>query len=220
MPRAIFTALRLKATLEPAPCTSWPRAIRWTLNPLYWFTGGTDGSAPYTAVIFGPDGTLYGTTGYGGVSGPCFTWGNFDGCGVAYNLSNSALHKQGQKPGFWNIGVLYNFTGYADGANPYGGRLIFDAAGNLSAPRSTAAAHVPDGLTAAASSISSRRSQGGGWTQNGPLHLYRRQRWRASLGGRHHGSRREICTAPPRAAEPTATGTVYGLEPDRIQATF
>ena len=35
----------------------------WTFNPLYTFTGGSDGAAPLARVIFGPNGTLYGTSG-------------------------------------------------------------------------------------------------------------------------------------------------------------
>jgi len=39
----------------------------WILNTLYAFQGGTDGANPQARVIFGPDGTLYGTTTYGGL---------------------------------------------------------------------------------------------------------------------------------------------------------
>src|SRR3974377_1530361 len=34
----------------------------WVFNLLYSFTGGSDGGNPWARVIFGPDGTLYGTT--------------------------------------------------------------------------------------------------------------------------------------------------------------
>jgi uncharacterized repeat protein (TIGR03803 family) len=33
---------------------------------LHSFTGGDDGGAPFAGVILGPEGTLYGTTGFGG----------------------------------------------------------------------------------------------------------------------------------------------------------
>jgi uncharacterized repeat protein (TIGR03803 family) len=33
---------------------------------LHSFTGGPDGGQPYTGVILGPDGNLYGTTAFGG----------------------------------------------------------------------------------------------------------------------------------------------------------
>ena len=100
-----------------------PTNAGWVLDPLYVFTGGSDGAAPYAAVIFGPDGSLYGTTGFGGVPGPCRTGGGYTGCGTVYKLTPSN--------GSWTESVLYDFTGGEDGANPYGGRLIFDKAGNL-----------------------------------------------------------------------------------------
>ncbi len=37
------------------------------LTPLYEFTGGSDGGAPYGGVVFGPNGALYGTTRLGTV---------------------------------------------------------------------------------------------------------------------------------------------------------
>src|SRR5215471_3245760 len=42
------------------------RNSSWTLNPLYTFTGGSDGVAPAAPVSFGPGGLLYGSTIGGG----------------------------------------------------------------------------------------------------------------------------------------------------------
>src|SRR5271165_4475983 len=54
----------------------------WVLSPLFLFTeGGSSGAIPYAKVIFGPDGTLYGTTGYGGNPQNCI-----GGCGTVFNL--------------------------------------------------------------------------------------------------------------------------------------
>src|SRR5579863_3293846 len=53
----------------------------WLLDPLYCFSGGNDGNAPVARVVFGPNGTLYGTTQFGGGTG---CQGN--GCGTVYNL--------------------------------------------------------------------------------------------------------------------------------------
>ena len=136
----------------------------WAPNPLYVFTGGTDGSAPYGAVIFGPDGNLYGTTGYGGVSGPCFTWGNFDGCGVVFDLTTSGQHHSLRQP-FLPINILYNFTGYADGSNPYGGRLIFDQAGNLYGTAVNGGGGVCTGRPDGCGVVYKLTPSGGGWTQ-------------------------------------------------------
>jgi hypothetical protein len=53
---------------------------------LYSFTGGTDGAGPYAGLIQGPDGTLYGTTLFGGTvaTGECGT-----GCGTVFQLTLS-----------------------------------------------------------------------------------------------------------------------------------
>jgi len=52
----------------------------WALSTLYIFQGGEDGTYP-ADVIFGPDGSLYGTTEYGGGNG-CYG----SGCGTVFKL--------------------------------------------------------------------------------------------------------------------------------------
>ncbi len=56
------------------------RAGGWILTPLYLFLGGDGTYTPTTGVIFGPDGSLYGTTPQGGQNGG----------GTAYNLRPAA----------------------------------------------------------------------------------------------------------------------------------
>ena len=51
----------------------------WTFNSLSSFAGG--GANPYAGVVFGPNGTLYGTTSEGGLHG---------GNGTVFNLSSLA----------------------------------------------------------------------------------------------------------------------------------
>lgn len=67
------------------------------------------GSGPYAGVILGPNGNLYGTTVSGGKSG----------AGVVYRVDAAGKER-----------VLYNFTGGADGGNPYTG-VVQDGAGDL-----------------------------------------------------------------------------------------
>lgn len=43
-----------------------PTTGGWTFEPLYDFSGGSDGSQPYGGLLIGPNGNLYGTTAYGG----------------------------------------------------------------------------------------------------------------------------------------------------------
>jgi len=95
----------------------------WVLSPLYSFTGRTDGNAPIARVVFGPDGSLYGTTEFGGRN--CG-----EGCGVVFNLKASpSACKTALCP--WTETVIYSFSGFTDGANPGYGDLTFDRAGNI-----------------------------------------------------------------------------------------
>lgn len=83
---------------------------------LHTFTGGsvgsTDGGGPAARVIFGPNGTLYGSTTFGG---------NANG-GVVYNL--------GPRSPFIKENILHSFTGGNDGSRP-SGDLLFDQTGNI-----------------------------------------------------------------------------------------
>jgi uncharacterized repeat protein (TIGR03803 family) len=96
----------------------------WIFTTLYSFTGGNDGGNSYGRVIFGPDGSLYGTTSEGG-GGSCE-----EGCGTVFNLKPPP-HATANVLGGWTETVLYRFTGGADGATPVGADLIFDRGGNL-----------------------------------------------------------------------------------------
>jgi len=90
----------------------------WTFNPLYEFTGNNDGAYPAASVIFGPDGTLYGTTS-GGI-----------GYGTVFNLRPSGPPcRSALCPG--TESVLYRFAGGIFGEFPFLGDLVFDQAGNL-----------------------------------------------------------------------------------------
>lgn len=83
----------------------------WSEQVIYNFSGGSDGSVPWSGVILDAAGNLYGTTAAGG---------GFGG-GTVYELSPSG-------PG-WSETVLHSFEG-SDGTVPYAG-LIFDQSGNL-----------------------------------------------------------------------------------------
>jgi uncharacterized repeat protein (TIGR03803 family) len=84
---------------------------KWTETILHDF-GGPDGGVPQGNLIFGPDGTLYGTTLVGGAFG----------YGTVFHLTPGGKGK-------WNETVLHSFSA-TDGAYPYAG-LAIDAAGNL-----------------------------------------------------------------------------------------
>ncbi len=77
---------------------------------IYSFAGGSDGANPVSGLT-NVNGTLYGTTNYGGgtsCGGP--------GCGTVFALSPTIV-----KGGAWTESVLYSFAGGSDGAYPTSG---------------------------------------------------------------------------------------------------
>jgi uncharacterized repeat protein (TIGR03803 family) len=88
----------------------------WVHTVLYNFAGGLDGGEPYKGVTLDAQGNLYGTAVTGG-NGSCE-----GGCGVVYELTNSA--------GQWTQTVIHNFTGGDDGSGP-GSPVVLDKAGNV-----------------------------------------------------------------------------------------
>jgi uncharacterized repeat protein (TIGR03803 family) len=95
-------------------------APNWTEKILYSFTGGNDGAAPATNLIFDGSGNLFSTAANGGSSG---TGCGGVGCGVVFKLKPNGS-------GGWGEGVLHNFGLGTDGSIPFGGVLL-GADGNL-----------------------------------------------------------------------------------------
>jgi uncharacterized repeat protein (TIGR03803 family) len=84
----------------------------WVFTPLYTFTAGSDGNTAHATPVFGPDGSLYGTTTGGGGS---------SNCGTVFKLT----------PPAWTETVIYRFSGAPDGCNPASSPVTFDAQGNM-----------------------------------------------------------------------------------------
>jgi len=101
----------------------------WLFNPLYTFQGQySDGAAPHDRVVFGPNGSLYGTTAFGGPADEdCAGLG----CGTVFNLRPSAVAcKTALCP--WTENVLFFFNAsLGQGGNPLYGDVVFDPAGNI-----------------------------------------------------------------------------------------
>jgi uncharacterized repeat protein (TIGR03803 family) len=99
----------------------------WILLPLHQFAAGADAAGPEGAVVFGPDGSLYGS-GNGGGNGTCSD-NYFPGCGSVYkvrpqaSLCHSVLC-------YWTETTLYGFAQLSDGSLPQGD-VAFDSTGNL-----------------------------------------------------------------------------------------
>lgn len=89
--------------------------INGSFNVIYAFTGGDDGSGP-TGLLLAPDGSLFGTAGFGGPSEA------FDPAGVGYgilfNLETNGL-----------LSIAASFGG-TNGGNPFA-PLVFGAAGQI-----------------------------------------------------------------------------------------
>ena len=91
----------------------------WVLTTLHAFEAGSDGAFPEADVVFGPDGTLYGTTVNGG-----------HGNGTVFNLRPPPTVCRSVSCS-WTETVLYRFTGGSDGSTPRSGSLVFDRQGNI-----------------------------------------------------------------------------------------
>jgi len=89
-----------------------PTSEGWKFTLLYAFKGSPDAGFPYSGLILGPNGGLYGTTYYDGAND----------LGSVFELANVN--------GIWRERTLYNFKGGSDGASPIS-TLIADKAGNL-----------------------------------------------------------------------------------------
>jgi uncharacterized repeat protein (TIGR03803 family) len=115
----------------------------WTITPLYSFRGGADGGQPASRVVFGPDGSFYGTTQYDTV---------FD------------LKPTPTRPASvfspWTLTTLYQLGG-SDGFSP-AGDLVFDHAGNLYG----AAFAGGNGCYEGCGTIYELTPSGGSWTES------------------------------------------------------
>jgi len=123
----------------------------WVLTPLFTLGGGPEGFESQARVVFGPNGTLYGTT----------TMGGYEDSGLVFNLTPpaSACHSVVCP---WSEHVIYEFTGrngLGDGANPEYGDLAFDSAGNIYGTTSGGGAE-------AFGTVFQLSPSGGGWTEN------------------------------------------------------
>lgn len=93
---------------------------RWSETVLYNFACyGKTGSNPQSGLALDAEGSLYGTTMWGGTPTGCFN----QGCGTVFKLKPMA-----GKP--WKLSLLHSFQGKNDGGNPQAG-ITLDAAGNV-----------------------------------------------------------------------------------------
>ena len=101
-----------------------PGGDEWSYDALYTFCDDgdcIDGAFPRAPFSWGKDGTLYGTTFWGGNAG-CY---QHNGCGAAFQMVPNG-------DGTWKYSVAHRFAGThrQDGENPWGG-LVMGTDGNL-----------------------------------------------------------------------------------------
>ncbi len=102
----------LKATRQTLAVVAMLAATAWaasTTKLIYSFGGNADGEYTDTELVADSSGNLYGTSVQGGLFGS----------GTVFEVTPAGVHT-----------VLYNFTGGADGGEPYKG-VTLDAQGNL-----------------------------------------------------------------------------------------
>jgi hypothetical protein len=111
-----------------------PSGSKYTLNVIYRFQGGADGSYPNTPLVADSHGNLYGMT----LEGGSCQW-NADGCGTVFELRRShdsyihaVLHafSAGTTDGLYPVGALaLDSSGNLYGATTYGGTCPIEPAG-------------------------------------------------------------------------------------------
>jgi uncharacterized repeat protein (TIGR03803 family) len=122
-------------------------SVAWAASPIhviYGFAGSTDGEYIDSELVTDSTGNIYGTS----VSGGTF------GGGTVFQLSPSASG--------WIHTVLYNFTGGADGGEPYKG-VTLDAHGNLYGTAVTGGSGSCEGGCGVVFKLT---NSGGVWTQS------------------------------------------------------
>ena len=112
MRRLLLAAVMLSAI----PALGW--AGPGTEVIMHSFAGGADGANPNSGLTLGPNGSLYGTTVYGGGSSVCSS-----GCGIVFQLSGAG--------GNWTETILHTFQGGSDGEQPFNSAMALGPDGSL-----------------------------------------------------------------------------------------
>jgi len=184
------------------------RGSAWVLSPLYQFRGMPDGFFPDAGVIIAADGTLYGTTFYGGIAGYGCNQGGPVQCGTIFHLRPPATAcTTSLCP--WTETQIFKFNTYPSLFWPNFGDLIFDRAGNLYGVAN-------QGGTGFAGGVFQLAPSNGGWTETDIYDLRDQGDGSQPMGGVTFDSAGNLYGTtwgePPDPAH-NPYGTVYELTP-------
>jgi hypothetical protein len=175
-----------------------------TYATIYSFQGPPDGDGPRGGLLLGKNGSLYGTTCYGGPNECASAFGDY-ACGTVFELR----HAQGNT---WKETILHNFSG-SDGALP-NASLVFDSAGVLYSTTESGGAGAGTIFSLTPPSVA-----GGTWTESviynftGSLNNVNRTPWGAVLigpGGTLYTTAEGDCCG---------SGTAVGVSPPTKQGS-
>ena len=152
---------------------------------LHSLGGGTDGVGPLAGLVRDDEGSLYGTTQYGGAYGQ----------GTGFNRDNTRRET-----------VLYAFTGGADGGQPFLGYLLRDAKGNLYGTTVRGGASSCSSFYAESSSSWTRAAR------RKPCMASLEERMERIRTRVWWGMPRATFTAPPTKGGASGEGTVFMLD--------
>lgn len=123
-PSALYAALSSEDVTPSTAFELLPPAkgsAVWKTVLLHNFNGGKNGSGP-SGITLASDGSLYGTTEFGGGFGSSVCWTDPPECGTIYKLA--------EVNGRWGERLVYAFRGGVDGSYPMAAPSI-DAAGDV-----------------------------------------------------------------------------------------
>jgi uncharacterized repeat protein (TIGR03803 family) len=136
--------------LVPRPTTCPISNCPWNETVAYSFTGVTDGWNPRGEVVFN-QGSMYGTTYFGGTSTNC----SYFGCGTVFELTNSGGH--------WSETQVYSFAAGSDGAYPTAS-VVFDT--NVRAYGTTSNGGGGSNCQNGCGTVFALTPSRGGWTES------------------------------------------------------
>jgi uncharacterized repeat protein (TIGR03803 family) len=180
-----------------------PGSSGWSESVLHAFTGGNDGEAADSGVVFGPSGVLYGTT-YGGGNSPY--GGSY---GTVFELTPSGSS--------WTHTVLYNFQGGLSGTGP--GPVVLGSNGALYGTTFYGGKPKTPGCPGVGCGIVFELTQSGGtWTEN-VLHSFAHANGNNPLGPLVVGGDGTVYGVT-NSGGPTGRGVVFSLTPSGTSWTY